>query len=212
MTEKLHENQPPLVAALEYAQLLHEKQLISGTNEPYFAHICRVFGYTKKFVGKNLLLRTDALMMAALHDTIEDTEVSYVQIEQKFGTFIADGVAALSKNSRLPKGLQMADSLNRILAHSREARVVKIADRTDNISVPHPFWTDEKKLEYLKESLLIYQTLSGVTPEGDAELALKIVNFYTHFKSEEYAVPVKSLLQNFPNFDRKNSGNFILEF
>jgi guanosine-3',5'-bis(diphosphate) 3'-pyrophosphohydrolase len=181
--------------------MMHEKQLISGTSAPYFEHICRVFSYTKKFVGNHSLLRNDALMMAALHDTIEDTDVSYAQIELKFGTFVAGGVAALSKNSLLPKSLQMADSLNRILAHSREARVVKMADRADNISVPHLFWTDEKKLEYLKESLLIYQTLSGVSPEADEELALKIGNFYTHFKSEEYAAPVKSLLQKFPKFN-----------
>jgi len=122
-----------------------------------------------------------AISCALLHDTIEDTEITLDEIEDLFGKEIARAVSVLTKNTTLEKNMQMQDSLFRILQLSKEVWSVKMADRICNLYAPPYYWTTEKKKEYHKESLLIYDTLK----EGNTYLANrlkeKIDNYVNYF-------------------------------
>jgi len=81
-----------------------------------------------------------------LHDTIEDTQVSYENLCEQFGTAVANGVRALSKDENLPtKHDQMMDSLARIRQQGVEIWMVKLADRVTNLYAPPFYWTQEKR-------------------------------------------------------------------
>ena len=50
-------------------------------------------------------IRDEATLCAALlHDTIEDTRTDYDDLESRFGKEVADLVAAMTKDMRLPEG------------------------------------------------------------------------------------------------------------
>lgn len=101
-----------------------------------------------------------ALACAALHDTLEDTALDYASLEQQFGTAIAQGVQALTKNEQLPsKKAQMQDSLVRILQQPKEVWMVKMADRICNLQPPPYHWSTPKKQAYQQEAQMIYEQL-----------------------------------------------------
>lgn len=122
-----------------------------------------------------------AVKCALLHDTIEDTSVSYQDILQLFGNEVAEGVSALTKNTDTQsKELQMEDSLRRIKQQPKEVWAVKLADRIVNLYAPPYYWNDEKKKQYLEEAKQIWRELKN----GNAYLAQRLeqkINAYTGF-------------------------------
>ena len=112
-----------------------------------------------------------AVQCALLHDTLEDTAVTYAQLCEHFGQLVADGVAALSKNPDLPKARQMADSLARIRLQPKEVWLVKLADRISNLQYVPPHWQAEKVVQYRVEAQLILATLGDASPALARRLA-----------------------------------------
>ncbi|MFH7002632.1 HD domain-containing protein [Flavobacterium bizetiae] len=166
---------------------LHQGQKYGGDEEnlqiEYINHIGSVtFEIINSFNFEENIDADFAISCALLHDTIEDTEVTFEKIKELFGEQIANGVSALTKNTSLEnKNDQMTDSLFRIQQQPKEVWSVKMADRICNLYSPPYYWTTEKKKEYHKESILIYDTLK----EGNTYLAnrlkQRIDDYVKHF-------------------------------
>lgn len=167
---------------LNFAAEAHKSQLLPGSEINYVTHVCNVCMEAVHAVlssGKeNINL---VLQCALLHDTIEDTTVTYEDIVSAFGPLVADGVLALTKNENLPKADQMADSLSRILQQSAEIRIVKMADRIVNLSEPPYYWSTEKRQSYQKEAQVILERLGGVNPFIESRLAKRISDYSSFF-------------------------------
>jgi (p)ppGpp synthase/HD superfamily hydrolase len=74
-----------------------------------------------------------ALTAAALHDTLEDTNTDFDELEEAFGEEVALWVAALSKDKRLPEE-QREQAYAEALAHgSWQVQACKLADVYDNV-------------------------------------------------------------------------------
>ena len=100
------------VRALRFAADKHRDQRVPGTELPYLVHVVSVAGEVIAALAE--LAQPDlAVACALLHDTIEDTETTPDEIAGTFGDEVAAGVAALTKDRRLPKSERMADSLRR---------------------------------------------------------------------------------------------------
>jgi (p)ppGpp synthase/HD superfamily hydrolase len=122
-----------------------------------------------------------AIKCAVLHDTLEDTDLKYEEISQKYGAKVADGVSALTKSATIEgKREKMLDSLQRIKAQPKEIWAVKMADRITNLYAPPFYWNNDKKKEYMEEARLIHETLR----EGNKYLADRLaekINAYQRF-------------------------------
>ncbi|MGN7783354.1 HD domain-containing protein [Niabella sp. 22666] len=151
--------------AISFAAQKHAGQNITGTNIPYLVHVCNVameiLIASQHSQGFNVI---DAVQVALLHDTIEDTHTGYDELSEVFGKNIAAGVLALTKNEDLPKAEQMPDSLSRIRALPKEIWAVKLADRITNLQKPPELWNASKKSLYLDEAVLIATYLEGGNP------------------------------------------------
>lgn len=160
---------------IKFAAEAHGDQKIPGSNIPYVVHLATVC-----MEATNALIHTRegdinlVMQCALLHDTIEDTPISYDEVFALFGERVAKGVHALTKNEYLPKSEQMLDSLKRILAQGAEIRIVKMADRIFNLQAPPHYWSQEKRLAYQEEARLIFEQLNGVNPFIEERLAQKI--------------------------------------
>lgn len=158
------------------ASNLHKGQQYGGQRKgeqvEYINHIGSVTFEILSAVGKAENMNAGlAIKCAVLHDTIEDTEASYDEIEDKFGQEVAEGVLALTKNETLSsKEKMMRDSLHRIQQQPKEVWAVKMADRICNLYAPPFYWTNDKKLNYIKEARLILTELK----EGNAYLAKRL--------------------------------------
>ena len=111
-----------------------------------------------------------AVQLALLHDTLEDTYTTFDEIKDLFGEDIAKAVLALSKNEELPKNKQVPDSLKRIKDLHKEVWAVKLADRITNLQPAPPGWSDQKRLEYIKDAEIILDELG----DGNKYLAKRL--------------------------------------
>lgn len=118
-----------------------------------------------------------AVQCAILHDIIEDTDVTFGQLEAEFGLSVANGVQALTKDNNLPKHLQMSDSLQRIKEQPAEVWMVKLADRITNLQAPPHYWKRDKIIQYREEAICIYETLKDGSQFLASRLASKIENY-----------------------------------
>lgn len=139
---------------LLFAIKAHQGQKMKFPSDvDYSAHIVGVTVTAVNF-AKNEDVDMDLLAsVALLHDTIEDTNITYQDIENNFGKNVADGVLALTKNEIIEKEHQMGDSLNRILKlNKKEIAIVKLADRCFNTRCKVESWSNEKQKAYILEA------------------------------------------------------------
>ena len=99
-----------------------------GTH-PYEKHLEDVVSHLKDF-GDN------AIVIGYLHDVIEDTEVSYQQVKDTFGSFIADCVAIVTDEpgtNRKERKKKTYQKMSNVSGDLELALTVKAADRLANI-------------------------------------------------------------------------------
>jgi (p)ppGpp synthase/HD superfamily hydrolase len=175
MTKKIFQTSLTRMAWI-YATYKHRHQLYPGSKKiPYMAHISAVVIVLIPALVENLHYdEVKAICCAVLHDTIEDTDATKKQIEELFGTAIAEGVAALSKDKTLRGEDAMRDSLERIKMQPKEVWLVKLADRIANLQTPPDHWSKEKCRAYAQEGELILEALGSASQMLAQKLAIRI--------------------------------------
>lgn len=122
--------------AATYAARAHRHQLRKDKKTPYIAHPFRVALIVRDIFGCD---DQTALCAAILHDTIEDTPTDYDGIHRRFGTAVADCVAALTKNMMLIEAEREPEYDQRLADAPWQARLVKLGDVFDNgLEIPRP--------------------------------------------------------------------------
>lgn len=181
--------QDVFVNAWDFATLAHQGQTYGGPVEgqqfDYINHIGSVAMELIWALGKTDGVDGNlAIQCALLHDTLEDTKVTYDELLSIFGKNVAEGVRAPTKNDTLPtKHEQMLDSLQRIKMQPKEVWMVKLADRITNLSAPPFYWTREKKIAYREEALLIHQELHTASIPLSERLMSRIDSYRNYIKN-----------------------------
>jgi (p)ppGpp synthase/HD superfamily hydrolase len=171
-------SQDIFIKAFSFAALAHRDQKLSGTEYPYLYHISLVC--MEIIAALNREEERDgnlAIQCALLHDVLEDTDTTPEQLRREFGSDVAEGVKALTKNRSLSRSASIEDSLQRIVGQPREVWMVKMADRITNLQPPPAHWDEEKIREYREEALLIYENLREGSPLLAERLKLMIDNY-----------------------------------
>ena len=81
--------------AAKFAEQAHKGAHRKGTRIPYIVHPLET-----ALIASMLTNDEEILVAALLHDTIEDTDVTYEDLKQEFGTRVADLVAAVGPPGR----------------------------------------------------------------------------------------------------------------
>ena len=177
-------NQDKITEAWFFASVAHKEQKYPGEQLPYVTHLgnvmLEVMGVASTFENPEL-----ALCCAILHDTIEDTEVTYEELLKEFGEAVANGVMALTKNETLEtKREQMLDSLERIKQQPKEVWIVKMADRVANLGEPPHYWKLEKREAYRAEAQIIWDYLHEANEMMAERLKGKIADYEQYSKNK----------------------------
>lgn len=161
--------------ASRFAARAHGAQKVPGSEFPYLQHVTTVAAEIMAALTVESVDRPDlAVVCALLHDTIEDCGVTQETIAEEFGSDVAAGVLALSKNPSLSKADAMADSLRRIQLQPREIWWVKLADRITNLQPPPAHWDAKKIAKYRDEAVIIADTLGSASGYLHTRLRAKI--------------------------------------
>lgn len=147
-------------AAYRFSKAAHAGQFrVSG--EPYISHPVAV-----ALILADWHLDSHALMAALLHDVVEDTATTKLDIGKQFGKDVAelvDGVSKLDQIEFQTHAEAQAENFRKmLLAMARDLRVIliKLADRLHNLrtlSVMQP----EKRRRIARETLEIYAPIAN---------------------------------------------------
>ncbi len=148
-----------LRAAFLFGEEAHRGQL-RKSGEPYFIHPTEV-----SLILADLEMDQDTLVAGLLHDVIEDTQYTFEDISERFGTVVAqlvDGVTKLEKIHYETEEEREAENLRKMFfAMTEDIRVIiiKLVDRLHNVRTLK-FQTDEKKVSKARETLEIYAPIA----------------------------------------------------
>ena len=166
--------------ALRFAAERHRGQTVTDSDLPYVTHVVAVAAEVMGALARERFAAPDlAVQCALLHDTVEDTGTGLDEIAARFGSDVAAGVAALTKDGALPKAERMADSLRRIQAQPPEVWLVKLADRCTNLAPPPPSWSAAKRAAYLDEAGAILRALAPASLWLADRLAARMGRYQT---------------------------------
>ena len=117
--------------AREFAKKAHGKQKYG--KKPYIVHLDAVAKIVQKYGNT-------AMIVAYLHDILEDTKTSKTAIEQQFGLFVSDCVEIITDEKGRNRKERKAKTYQKIKNASAAyniAVIVKVADRLANVSACH---------------------------------------------------------------------------
>ncbi|EHH69210.1 RelA/SpoT family protein [Gluconobacter morbifer] len=107
-----------------------------------------------------------SIMVGLLHDTVEDTGISRVSLQARFGEDVAalvDGVTKLTRLELQSDRTKQAENFRKlVLAMSRDIRVliVKLADRLHNMRTLHYVQRQDRRQRIARETMDIYAPLA----------------------------------------------------
>jgi len=165
-----------VLKACDYAIRYHGAQL-RESGDPYYSHPIEVAK-----IAASMKLDQSSIITAILHDTLEDTVLTYDDIKREFGEHIAklvDGVTKLTKIEHQPEYIRQAESFRKLLlALSEDIRVllIKLADRVHNMRTIK-FKAPEKRIRIAKETMDIYAALAERIGMQKIKLELQDLSF-----------------------------------
>ncbi|CAN5616889.1 HD domain-containing protein [soil metagenome] len=148
--------------ALSFAAYQHRYQQRKDNVTPYINHPIAVANILLNEAGVS---DETVLIAALLHDTVEDTDTGFADIEQRFGRTVRDIVAEVTDDKSLPKKARKQKQIDHAPSLSDRARLVKLADKTANLrdvtSAPPKDWPVSRLDEYLDWGKAVIDQIRG---------------------------------------------------
>jgi len=155
-----------ILKALEFAALKHRDQRRKDAlASPYINHPIALANVLTREGGVS-----DPVVMAEalLHDTVEDTETTPAELREVFGDRIAGIVEEVTDDKNLPKAERKRLQVERAAHISREAKLVKLADKICNVrdvaNQPPAKWDLTRRREYFEWAKAVVDQMRGLHP------------------------------------------------
>ena len=152
-----------IIYAANFAAFKHRNQRRKDVHaSPYINHPLALANVLSSEAGI-----TDPVVICAalLHDTIEDTETTFAELQAAFGIAIASVVMEVTDDRKLPKAERKRLQIVHAATASRRARLVKLADKICNLrdleSSPPASWKLRRKRKYFDWSAEVIDALRG---------------------------------------------------
>jgi len=119
-----------VINAKKLAKKKHEGQFRKDKKTEYWKHLEQVVNLLEKMGIKD----NDILSAGWLHDTIEDTDTDFDDINEKFGKNVAIIVSSVTKDTRLIQKQREKNYILQLKKSNWQAKAVKLGDVVANIS------------------------------------------------------------------------------
>lgn len=159
-----------LLKALAFSAARHRDQRRKDAGaSPYINH---PIALADVLVNEGQVHDLIVLAAALLHDTIEDTETSAAEIEAAFGAKVLGVVLEVTDDKKLEKAERKRLQIEHAAHVSREAKLVKLADKICNLrdvaENPPANWSLERRREYFDWAKQVIDALRGAHPVLEA--------------------------------------------
>ncbi|XP_054926863.2 guanosine-3',5'-bis(diphosphate) 3'-pyrophosphohydrolase MESH1 isoform X1 [Dermacentor andersoni] len=120
-----------LIETVNFAAVKHRKQRRKDEDAtPYINH---PIGVARILTHEANVYDIPTLQAAILHDTVEDTDTTFEEIERNFGSKVRSIVEEVTDDKSLPKQVRKQLQIEHASGCSREAKLVKLADKLYNL-------------------------------------------------------------------------------
>lgn len=167
-----------IIQAAQFAARSHLGQQRKYNGQPYIFHPARVAGR----VAIHPLATEEMVAAAFLHDVLEDCDVTYGELEGRFGRRLADMVQSLtnpSKGSSLSRARRKQMDRDHLATVNWQIKIIKLIDRIDNVQELQGA-DSSFMLKYALESEL----LADVIGDADLELKAELLGYINNLKAE----------------------------
>lgn len=107
----------------------------------------------------------EVLQAALLHDTVEDTDTTFEEVESLFGANVRSIVQEVTDDKSLPKQERKRLQVERAAGKTHQAKLVKLADKIYNLRdlqrCKPKNWTDDRCREYFCWAKQVCDNLKG---------------------------------------------------
>lgn len=114
--------------AVEFALKAHFGMVRKGTQTPYLFHPLEAMTIVSRLTSDE-----EVISAAVLHDTIEDTKITYEDIEKDFGKRVADLVNSESEDKTKTWEERKTYTLETLGNESREVKIIALGDKLSNM-------------------------------------------------------------------------------
>lgn len=166
--------------AIKFATEKHTEQTRKRENTPYILHPLEAAA-----IAADLTKDEDVLIAAVLHDTVEDTDTSVEEIQEKFGHRVAELVASETEKKRedLPPEetweIRKKESLEHLRTTNDPAvKILWLADKVSNIRTIYKLYQKEGdslwnhfNMKDIKKQAWYYRTISDLLVDLEDTLA-----------------------------------------
>jgi len=151
-----------LFKALAFSAEKHRTQKRKDIDKsPYINHPIAL----ANILAKRWVIDENVLCAAILHDTIEDTKTTADELRKNFGEKITSIVLEVSDDKSIEKEERKQLQIDHAASLSKEAKLVKLADKianiTDIINTPPVNWSKERKQDYFTWAKAVVDNLRG---------------------------------------------------
>ena len=155
-----------ILDALQFAAHKHRDQRRKDLEaSPYINH---PIALANVLWGEGGVHDAIVIQAALLHDTIEDTETTPAELRKRFGRKVASIVGEVTDDKALPKAERKRLQVEHAPHISREAKLVKLADKISNLrdmaASPPKTWPKSRVREYFDWAKRVVDALRGVHP------------------------------------------------
>jgi len=155
-----------LLRALAFAAHKHRDQRRKDAEaSPYINH---PIALADVLMNEGGVTDIEVLCAALLHDTVEDTATTHEELVDAFGSRIARIVAEVTDDKALPKSERKRLQVEHAASISREAKLVKLADKICNlrdvVDRPPAKWDLQRRREYFDWAKQVVDRMRGVHP------------------------------------------------
>ncbi|XP_061886516.1 guanosine-3',5'-bis(diphosphate) 3'-pyrophosphohydrolase MESH1 [Entelurus aequoreus] len=152
-----------LVETVDFAARKHRKQRRKDEEgTPYINH---PIGVARILSHEGGVTDIETLQAALLHDTLEDTDTKPEELETKFGAIVARIVREVTDDKSLPKQERKRLQVEHAPHCSRQAKLVKLADKLYNLRDLNRCtpvgWTAERVQQYFVWASEVVKGLKG---------------------------------------------------
>lgn len=155
-----------IAKALSFAAYKHRHQQRKGADRlPYINHPLEL---VEVLIVEAGITDRDVICAAILHDTVEDTDTTFYEIEEIFGDTITGIVREVTDDKTLPKSERKQAQIDHAPHISRAAQLVKLADKIVNVRDiahrPPDGWSSDRMRQYLDWSERVVAGMRGAHP------------------------------------------------
>lgn len=152
--------------AADAAARWHVHQRRKGAaSEPYINHLLEVSHLVTQATNGS---EPNVVIAALLHDAIEDQGIPAETIATEFGQQVAAIVLEVTDDKSLPKAERKRRQVESAPHKSREAKLIKLADKISNVRAvadsPAPDWSLKRRREYVEWAKEVAAGLRGTSP------------------------------------------------